>query len=186
MIYIQLFISFLIIGAFSFGGGYAAMPLIQSQVVNIHHWLSLGELTDLVTISQMTPGPIAINAATFVGIKVDGFLGAVVATLGCIIPSCIIVITMTYFYMKYRHLQLLKDIFQMLRPAVISLIAVAGVSIILPVFFSDSMIILSHLHIHMVIIFMICMYLLMVKKLNPIYVMLLAGLFNLLWNMVII
>lgn len=66
MIYLQLFLSFLQIGAFSFGGGYAAMPLIQAQVVDLHHWLSLGEFTDLVTISQMTPGPIAINSATFV------------------------------------------------------------------------------------------------------------------------
>ena len=64
MIYLQLFLSFLQIGAFSFGGGYAAMPLIQNQVVDLHHWLNLSEFTDLVTISQMTPGPIAINSAT--------------------------------------------------------------------------------------------------------------------------
>ena len=91
MIYLQLFLSFLQIGAFSFGGGYAAMPLIQAQVVDLHHWLSLGEFTDLVTISQMTPGPIAINSATFVGLKIAGFSGALCATFGCILPSCIIV-----------------------------------------------------------------------------------------------
>ena len=68
MIYLQLFLSFLQIGLFSFGGGYAAMPLIQDQVVALNHWLSMKEFTDLVTISQMTPGPIAINSATFVGI----------------------------------------------------------------------------------------------------------------------
>ena len=70
MIYLYLFVSFLQVGMFSFGGGYAAMPLIQEQVVTIHHWLDISEFTDLVTISQMTPGPISINAATFVGIKV--------------------------------------------------------------------------------------------------------------------
>ena len=70
MIYLQLFLSFLQIGAFSFGGGYAAMPLIQEQVVTSHRWLSMAEFTDLITISQMTPGPIAVNSATFVGIKV--------------------------------------------------------------------------------------------------------------------
>ena len=70
MICMQLFLSFLKIGAFSFGGGYAALPLIQNEVIHIHHWLSMTEFTDLVTISQMTPGPIAINAATFVGIKI--------------------------------------------------------------------------------------------------------------------
>lgn len=71
MIYLQLFLSFLKIGAFSFGGGYAAMPMIQQQVVDAYHWLSVSEFGDLVTISQMTPGPIAINAATFVGIRVE-------------------------------------------------------------------------------------------------------------------
>ena len=76
MIYFQLFLSFLQIGAFSFGGGYAAMPLIQNQVVTLHGWLNLAEFTDLVTISQMTPGPIAINAATFVGTRIAGTPGA--------------------------------------------------------------------------------------------------------------
>lgn len=73
MIYLKLFLSFLQIGLFSFGGGYAAMPLIQEQVVTQHGWLTMTEFTDLITISQMTPGPIAINAATFVGSKIVEF-----------------------------------------------------------------------------------------------------------------
>ena len=76
MIYFQLFLSFFQIGLFSFGGGYAAMPLIQGQVVQGHGWLSMSEFTDLITISQMTPGPIAVNSATFVGIKIAGIPGA--------------------------------------------------------------------------------------------------------------
>ena len=135
MIYIQLFLSFLQIGLFSFGGGYAAMPLIQNQVVDIYHWLSLAEFTDLVTISQMTPGPIAINSATFVGMKIAGIPGAIVATLGCILPSCILVTILAYIYIKYRHLKTIQDILKVLRPAVISLIAVAGLSIITTAFF---------------------------------------------------
>ena len=91
MIYVQLFLSFLQIGMFSFGGGYAAMPLIQGQVVTGHGWLTMSEFTDLITISQMTPGPIAVNSATFVGLKIAGIPGAIVATAGCILPSCIIV-----------------------------------------------------------------------------------------------
>ena len=75
MIYLQLFLSFLQIGAFSFGGGYAAMPLIQNQVVQLHSWLSQSEFTDLITISQMTPGPIAINSATFVGTRMQEYRG---------------------------------------------------------------------------------------------------------------
>ena len=100
MIYLELFLSFLQIGLFSFGGGYAAMPLIQGQVVNGHHWLSMTEFTDLITISQMTPGPIAVNSATFVGIRIAGIPGALVATLGCILPSCLIVTLIASFYLK--------------------------------------------------------------------------------------
>lgn len=85
MIYLQLFFSFLQIGMFSFGGGYAAMPLIQGQVVTLHGWLTISEFTDLITISQMTPGPIAVNSATFVGMKIAGIPGAIVATAGCIL-----------------------------------------------------------------------------------------------------
>ena len=76
MIYLQLFFSFLQIGMFSFGGGYAAMPLIREQVVSRHGWLDMGEFTNLITISQMTPGPIAVNSATFVGTKIAGIPGA--------------------------------------------------------------------------------------------------------------
>ena len=108
MIYIQLFLSFLQVGALSFGGGYAAMPLIQEQVVNLHSWLSMSEFTNLITIAEMTPGPIAVNSATFVGMQIAGILGAIIATLGCILPSCIIVTLLAYVYMKYRNMSLLQ------------------------------------------------------------------------------
>ena len=100
MIYLNLFLSFLQVGLFSIGGGYAAIPLIQSQVVTANGWLSLSEFTDLVTIAEMTPGPIAINSATFVGIRIAGIPGALIATLGCILPSCIIVSVLAYIYFK--------------------------------------------------------------------------------------
>ena len=137
MIYIQLFLSFIQIGALSFGGGYAAMPLIQNQVVDIHHWLTVSEFNDLVTISQMTPGPIAVNSATFVGEKLGGIPGAVVATLGCIFPSLIIVTIIAYFYTKYRHLESLQSVLNILRPAVVAMIASSGFSILLTVFFGE-------------------------------------------------
>lgn len=116
MIYLQLFLSFLQIGAFSFGGGYAAMPLIQSQVVDSHKWLSMAEFTNLITISQMTPGPIAVNSATFVGLKVAGIGGAAIATAGCILPSCILVTLLAKLYLRYRKMDLLQGILGMLRP----------------------------------------------------------------------
>ena len=82
MILFQLFLSFLQIGLFSFGGGYAALPLIQSQVIELHHWINMTEFTDLITISQMTPGPIAVNSATFIGLKMAGIPGAIVLPWG--------------------------------------------------------------------------------------------------------
>ena len=85
MIYFQLFLAFLQIGAFSFGGGYAAMPLIQAQVIEKYHWLTLNDFTNLITIAEMTPGPIAVNSSTFVGNQVAGIPGAIVATIGCIL-----------------------------------------------------------------------------------------------------
>lgn len=138
MIYLQLFFSFLQVGLFSIGGGYAAMPLIQSQVVELHPWLTLQEFTDLVTIAEMTPGPIAINAATFVGIRIAGVPGAVIATLGCIAPSLVLVSLLAYLYNRYRDLSVLQTVLACLRPVVVALIAGAGLSILSMVLFGDS------------------------------------------------
>ena len=114
MIYWQLFISFFQVGLLSVGGGYAAMPLIQSQVVVQHPWLTLSEFTDLITIAEMTPGPIGINSATFVGIRIGGILGALLASLGFILPGCLIGSLLANLY----------------RPAVVALITAAGLSIL--------------------------------------------------------
>ena len=114
MIYVELFWAFFQIGAFSFGGGYAAMPLIQAQVIDKYHWMSMQSFTDLVTISQMTPGPIAINAATFVGNQVAGIPGAVIATIGDILPSCILVTILAFLYTRYRRLALLQEVLKTL------------------------------------------------------------------------
>ena len=97
-ILLQLFLSFVQIGLFSIGGGYAAMPLIQSEVVANHAWLTMSEFTDLITIAEMTPGPIAINSATFVGIRIAGLPGAIIATFGVILPSLFIVSLLAYIY----------------------------------------------------------------------------------------
>lgn len=176
MIYLQLFLSFLQIGLFSFGGGYAAMPLIQGQVVTLHGWLTMSEFTDLITISQMTPGPIAVNSATFVGLKIAGIPGAIVATAGCILPSCIIVTILAKLYLKYRTMDLLQGVLQSLRPAVVAMIASAGILILKNAFWgSGETISLTGTEWSMVVIFGICVLLLRKAKLNPIWVMVLAG-----------
>ena len=173
----QLFFSFLQIGAFSFGGGYAALPLIQNQVVTEHGWLSLGEFTDLITISQMTPGPIAINSATFVGIRIAGFPGAIAATLGCILPSCAIVSAIAYFYLKYKNMAVIQGGLNTLRPAVVAMIASAGMAIILSSFFGETGIVsLQNLRLSSVFIFITAVVLLKWKRMNPIAVMVLSGL----------
>ena len=130
MEFLELFWSFFQVGLFSFGGGYAAMPLIQAQVVDKFGWLSMSEFTDVITISQMTPGPIAINSATSVGMRIAGIPGALVATLGCVVPSCCVAILLAKLYLKYRNLDLIHGALSGLRPAVVALIASAGVTIL--------------------------------------------------------
>lgn len=137
MIYLKLFLSFIQIGLFSIGGGYAALPLIQNQVVDLHGWLSLSEFVDVISIAEMTPGPIAINSATFVGIKIAGIAGALVATLGCILPSCVIVLLLAYLYQRYKKMMFIQGALSGLRPAVVALIASAGVSIALLALFDS-------------------------------------------------
>lgn len=130
MIYLELFWSFVQVGLFCVGGGYASMPLIQAQVIDVHGWLSMSEFIDIFTISQMTPGPIGINAATFVGMKVAGFLGAIVATLGFVTPSFILGIILAKLFFKYGNIGVIKGILNSLRPAVVALICSAGMSFI--------------------------------------------------------
>ncbi len=132
---LRLFLSFLQIGLFSVGGGYAAIPLIQNQTVDVNGWLTQEQFMDLATIAEMTPGPIAINGATFVGLRVSGIPGAVAATFGCILPSLVIVSVLAWIYRKYRDLPLLQQVLGSLRPAVVALIAAAGINMLLQVGF---------------------------------------------------
>ena len=182
MIYWQLFVSFLKVGAFSFGGGYAALPLIQAEIVDSHQWMTLQEFTDLITISQMTPGPIAINSATFVGTQIAGVFGAVAATLGSVFPSVII---LAFLYMKYRQMDVLQYVLRALRPAVVAMIATAGVSILVTSFWGTEVMGIETIKITAVIIFGICLFLLMKWKVDPVKVMLLAGVLNVIASVII-
>lgn len=180
MIYLQLFLSYLQIGAFSFGGGYAAMSLIQAQVVDKYHWLTIGQFTDLVTIAEMTPGPIAINSATFVGTQIGGFFGALCATVGCILPSCIIVTLLAKLYIKYRNVTIMQNILSTLHPVVVSMIAVAGLAILLTVFFPNG----TDFSVRGTLIFITALVLLRKTKLQPVTVMIGCGIFELIWQFI--
>ena len=151
----------------------SAAALIQNQVVQLHPWLSQSEFTDLITISQMTPGPIAVNSATFVGTRIAGVPGALAATIGCVLPSCILVTILAKIYLKYRSLSLLQGILKSLRPA--------GVSILVTAFWGNDIsslhldAILSSTNIRAVGIFLLSLILLARFKMDPIHVMLLSG-----------
>ena len=126
-ILLKLFYIFLKIGTFSFGGGNAILPLIRTEVVVNNHWVSAKEFTDLIAISQATPGPIAINGATYVGFRVAGVWGSIVATLGVTIPTFIIMLIFTKFFLKFKENEYVKNAFSALVPATIGLVAAAAV-----------------------------------------------------------
>lgn len=127
MIYLQLFLSFLKIGIFGFGGGYAMLSLIQNEVVERHGWISAGEFTDMVAISQMTPGPIAINSATFIGYTVTGDIrGAALATVAVCIPPLAIMLLLARFYLRFRRNRLVASAMGGLKPMIVAMIAAAA------------------------------------------------------------
>ncbi|MCI1720230.1 MAG: chromate transporter [Bacteroidales bacterium] len=127
MIYLQLFWVFFIIGLFTFGGGYAMLSLIQSEVVIKHAWITAGKFTDIVAISQMTPGPVGINSATYVGYTVTGnVFGSLLATFAVVLPSFILVLTICHLYMKFKESNLFASLMKTLRPIVIGMIAAAA------------------------------------------------------------
>jgi chromate transporter len=141
MIFLYLFYTFAKIGLFGFGGGYAMLSMIQGEVVTRYHWISASEFTDIVAISQMTPGPIGINSATYVGYTavvnagfdpVYGILGSTVATFAVVLPSFILMILLSKFFLKYQKHPVVENIFSGLRPGVVGLLAAAALVLMTP------------------------------------------------------
>lgn len=127
MIYLQLFLTYLKIGIFSFGGGYAMLPLIQQEVIYNHQWITEQQFTDIVAISQMTPGPIGINSATYIGYQVTGnALGSFIASFAVCLPAFLIILGISYSFKKFRTNKYVENFFTGLRPASIGLIASAA------------------------------------------------------------
>lgn len=129
MIYVKLLFSFFKIGLFSFGGGYAMLPMISREVVDINGWVTNQEFIDIVAISQSTPGPISINAATYIGYKTGGVFGSLLATLGTVLPSLIVMLIICRFFFKFKNNKNVEAALQGLRPAVIGLIAAAAIMV---------------------------------------------------------
>ena len=174
MIYINLLIAYLKIGLFGFGGGYAMLSLIQHEVVDVIHygetqpWLTLQEFTDIVAISQMSPGPIGINSATYIGYKVTGtVLGSIIATIAVCLPSFILVLVVGKILLKKRDNIYIKSIFNAIRPVVVGLIASAALLLMNKENFPDYTI--------SIVICIVAFLLVRYAKLHPILIVILAG-----------
>lgn len=167
---LELYLSFFKVGLFAIGGGYATLPLISDEAIAVHHWITQQDFINLVTISQMTPGPIAINAASFVGMKVAGISGAVIATLGCISPSLVIVSLIAWLYRKLKGNVWFDTVLATLCPAVVGLILYAGIDLLLQAVYPQGRVDWLSL-----VLFGLSFALLRTKKFGSVTTMLLAG-----------
>ena len=137
MIYLKLFYVFFKVGLFSFGGGYAILPLMQHEVVDVNKWISFKEFMDIVAISQITPGPISINLATHVGYRIGGALGSTIATSSVVLPSIIIMIIIVVFLKKFSKLPVVQRVFKALRVTVVGLMLAAWIALFVKENFID-------------------------------------------------
>lgn len=168
---IQLFLTFLKIGTFSFGGGYAMIPFIQSEIILNHHWIDNKVFMDIIGISQMTPGPVAINSATFVGYKVFGVLGSVGATLGVVTTSFILVSIASKAMEKFKESKILKGALLGMRPVLIALIIQAFIDLAKE----------AYVDFKAIIITVIIGALLLSKKVHPIISIIIAGILGIIF-----
>ena len=177
MILLKLFFAFIQVGLFSVGGGYAAIPLIQEQIVDIYGMMTLEEFSDLITVAEMTPGPISINSATFVGMRVAGIPGVIICSVGCIIPSFCICLILARFYYKYRSVKGVQVVLSAMRPAVVALIASAGASILMLALFQSEIqnLVVENFRIVEFVIFAVALFLLRKFKMNAITIILGSG-----------
>ena len=170
MIYLQLFISYLKIGFFGFGGGYAMLSLIQNEIVEQQGWITTSQFADIVAISQMTPGPIAINSATYIGYTVGGFWGSVVATIAVCLPAMTIMLTLTKFFIQLRGNSIVHSVISCMKPVVVGMIAAAALLLIFPKNSSEASFI-DHYSWIIFAVTLIASY----KKVNPILLIILSA-----------
>ena len=175
MIFIELFLIFFLIGAFTIGGGYAMLTLIENQVVHIHQWITSEQFTDIVAISQMSPGPIGINSATYIGYSVVQemglspfmcILGSLTATFAVVLPSFMIVLWICVLYKKFRNNRQFSTVLSLLRPVTIGMIAAAAIILITPHNFIDT---------YSWILFIGAFLLSMLPKIGPIEIIVASG-----------
>lgn len=177
MIYLILFLEFLKIGAFTFGGGYAMIPFIQEAVIR-HGWLSTAELVDFIAVSESTPGAFAINISTYVGSQVGGFFGAICATVGVVLPAFLIILFIAKIYDKFKNSKTVKGAMFGLKSVVVGLIGATVVSIAVEVFFANGFTVSVFSTTNFwfsLIVFAVMLFLLLYKKTSPIIIVLLSA-----------
>ena len=176
MIYFDLFLTFLKIGLFTFGGGYAMLPMIQEEVA-AHGWLNQSELINFIAVSESTPGPFAVNIATFVGTRTGGIFGGLCATLGVILPSFVIILIVARCYQQFKSNKLVVGAMNGLKPAVVGLIAAALLSLSGTVFFPQglSATVFGTAHFYVSLGIFAVAVVLAFKKLHPILIVLISA-----------
>lgn len=176
----QIVLTFAKIGILSFGGGYAAIPLVQEQVVEVNRWMTNEEFMNVLAIDELTPGPIAVNCATFVGTRMAGIPGAIAATLGCVLPSCIIAFILVKIYLKYKNMTIMNGALGGLKCMVVALILSTTITLMQSSLFANNVI-----DYFAIVIFLIALFVLRKYKPEPILVILACGALGLIYSLII-
>lgn len=181
MIYLELFLVFLKIGAFTFGGGYAMLPMIQQEVLS-HEWMSTGDIIDFVAISESTPGPFAVNVSTYIGFEMGYIIGAICATLGVVLPSFVIILLVARVYDQFRKSRIVSGCMTGLKPAVVGLIGTAVITTAKSAFSISNDLCFYDMKFICGIVLLAVMLFLLSKKVHPILIILISGLVGILFS----
>ena len=179
MLLLQIVLTFAKIGILSFGGGYAAIPLVQKQVVEVNQWMTNSEFMNVLAIDELTPGPIAINCATFVGTRMAGLPGAIAATIGCVLPSCIIALILVKIYLKYKNMSIMNGALSGLKCMVVALILTTTITL-----FSNAAITNGSIDSVAIGLFIVALFIFRKFKPEPILVILGCGLVGLIIGLI--
>lgn len=184
MLLIKIILSFMKISLLAFGGAYAAIPLVEREVVEIQQWMTISEFSNLIAIDEITPGPIIINCATFVGMHVAGIPGAIAATFGVVLPAGLLSLTLLILYRKYKKMPLLENIVQTLKCMAVALIFVTFLNIFLNAVFGSKTVDFQSTNYLGILLITVSFFLLRKLKTNPLYIMLGCGLINLVFCLI--
>lgn len=181
---LEIFLNFLKIGLFAFGGAYAVIPLIEEQMVTNTKWMTFTEFSDLVAIDELTPGPIIVNSSTFIGMKLAGIPGAIAATLACVVPGAIIALTLIWLYQKYKEIPVINEAIRVLKCMSVALIFSVLIKMFLSAVFPEGLTACKDINILSLLMVVVSFFVLKKFKTNPLFVMLACGSITLLLSLI--